>query len=72
MSLFQHLINLVLRLYSWIYDLLGLGVLVNIVFRAVVRGHRRRGDGVARHPPTGDAASSRRNMPPLTTTTCPA
>jgi hypothetical protein len=36
MGLIQHAQSAALRIYSYIYDLLGLGALVNLVFRAVV------------------------------------
>lgn len=57
MGLVQHLQGAVLRIYSYIYDLLGLGALLNLVFRAVVSSSTSSTDGVTRrrtpHPTNG-------------------
>lgn len=37
MGLIYHLWSMFIRIYSWVYDLLGLGALVDMVFRVVVR-----------------------------------
>jgi hypothetical protein len=36
MGLLHHLWGMFVRIYSYVYDLLGLGAIVNVVFRAVV------------------------------------
>lgn len=66
MGLVQHLQSAVLRIYSYIYDLLGLGALVNLVFRAVVSSSTNSIDCVTRRR-TPHPTDSRLDC----STTCP-